>query len=183
MLAANIINKGRGGIFAHQTTKILSTEVLPLKPKRIIVQIGINNILEQANNVAILAIQSFIQDFIKICHNNNIEPVLSTVIPVSKKFLLPYSRLIILKEDHYQTANATVAKVNVWLRTFSDQHHIALIDYAEALRKKDNSFYNGDGVHLSATGNELIWQINQPYLLINNSTVTKDKTTLITPSD
>lgn len=158
----SLINKGEGGITSARASEIFEKEILPLQPKVALFQVGINDVMTQESSQAVTSMKTFVNNFIESCRKNKIEPVLSTVIPVSELYLFKNIRWVTLKSGQFQKWNNVVSEINEWIRQESTSKGLRLVDFDKLLRDENQQvikhMYDGDGVHLSSEGQKLILQ-------------------------
>jgi len=133
-----------------------------LKPAFVFVQIGINDVINDSPENAVPRFQQFVKDFPVTVRKQGAEPILSTIIPVCRRQLFRYWNLLPYYPPHYRKWNQTVQIINSWLREYAVTNGIQLVDLDLAFRNGSGGLreecFDGDGIHLSAEGNHLLWE-------------------------
>jgi len=157
----SIVNKGLGG-GVIRVSEVFASEGAALKPALVFVQTGINDVINDAPEIAVLRFQQFAKDFPVVVRKQGAELVLSTIIPVCRRRLFRYWEFLPYWPTNYRKWNQTVQIINAWLRKYAAIHEIRLIDLDLAFRDSSGGLrekcFDGDGIHLSNEGNRLLWE-------------------------
>jgi len=147
------------GISAQTTPQMLlrfRADVIDLKPKVVVVLAGTNDI---AGNTGLMTLEDTARNLISIIElsrANNINVVLSSVLPVSDRVKnnegVPF----------IQTKNRPHEKItamNSWLKKYAAENHLVYLDYYSATADKDGTLKDGisyDGLHPNAEGYKIM---------------------------
>lgn len=147
----NYINRGIGGQTSGQALLRLRQDVINLKPKKLVLLIGINDVAE--NNGPYNEDETFgnIISILELAKINKIKPILCSVTP-AKDFIWRTSI-----ED---VANKIISLNNRLLK-YAIEHKIAFCDYHNVLKDNENGTkkeFTTDGVHLTTKGYEMMIQ-------------------------
>jgi len=148
------INRGLTGQRLSGFILRLRPDVLELNPRVAVIQFSSYNFRPQGT---VKEVKDHIIDIAELCRYNNIEPILTTVIPVRKK------------QDAYEAegfesyaVSDTLRQFNDWLREYCRLNDYRLIDFDNALC--DDSGYlpeelSIDNTHLSKAGFERLAEV------------------------
>lgn len=76
-----VINLSRSGDTSHMTLERFSKDVLPFKPKNLIISTGANSL--RATNISVEEIISDLRQIGELCIKNNIRPIYLTLMPIN----------------------------------------------------------------------------------------------------
>lgn len=156
------LNKGIPGGGVVTALTVLSAEGMALEPLTVFAQVGINDVMNDAPEVAVARIRRFVDDFRVTVSARGATPAISTVIPLGRRHLLMSRKALPYTPARYREWNRTVAAVNGWIRAYAATHAVRLVDLDRAMRdssgRPQDEWFDADGVHLSAAGNRLLWQ-------------------------
>ena len=110
--------------------------------------------------------KDLIAQWLDLCRSNDITPILSTVVPVTKTHELKKDLFYFVRRrpnNLFKTnpfsynKNKSIIAYNKWIRDFSKENGISLLDLASALTKEGSEFLNAsyariDGLHLNKKG-------------------------------
>ncbi|MEI8063788.1 MAG: GDSL-type esterase/lipase family protein [Verrucomicrobiota bacterium] len=157
----SIVNKGFGGGVKRASEAFVS-EGVALKPVFVFVQTGINDVINDAPEIAVPRFQQFTKDFPAVVRKQGAEPILSTIIPVCRRQLFRHWKFLLYYPPHHRNWNQTVQIINTWLREYAATNGIRLVDLDLAFRNNSGRLreecFDGDGIHLSTEGNRLLWE-------------------------
>ena len=157
----SIINKGAGPGAISVYEDFISTGA-KLQPAVVFVQIGINDVMFDPPAVAVAHFQQFAKEFPGAVRDRGGKPILSTIIPLCQRQLFRHWKWLPYYPPRYRKWNQTVQAINTWLREYAATNGVHLIDLDLAFRDKSGNLraecLDGDGIHLSAEGNRLVWE-------------------------
>jgi hypothetical protein len=104
------------------------------------------------------------------CLENNIIPILATVVPITekmplveliKRLLKRYVFLRPLKEHNRSIRMKGICEFNDWIRSYASEKNLLVLDLEKELRISDsirflNPDYTTDGLHLNKTGYKIL---------------------------
>ncbi len=144
----NIIDRGISGQVSSQMLVRFQEDVIRLKPKVVVIMAGTNDI---ADNNGQISVNHILQNIISMCQLakvNGIEPILSSLLPVTK---YPWqSRL-----NHKTKIN----DLNSLIKDYSKNNNISFVDYYSEMSDNNGNFLKGlsiDGVHPSEEGYKIM---------------------------
>ncbi len=152
-----ILNRGISGDWALKSLKRFDRDVLKLKPKLLVLLIGINDL---GNDQKVNAILSNIETMIEMASEHNIKVILCSLLPVTGKYVkdVPLNDIL---------------KINEKLDELSLKHKADYVDFHSPLVNSEGRFIQGftvDGLHPNKFGYMLMSKILFPYLIKNIST-------------
>jgi lysophospholipase L1-like esterase len=143
------INRGISGQTTPQMLIRFRPDVIALKPKVVVILAGTNDIAGNTGPETIEEIEGNLESMAQLAIANNINVVLSSVMPVCD-YIKP------------QTARRPLEKIvtlNAWIKEYCTHNHLVYLDYYSAMvdernmLKKDLTY---DGLHPNAAGYEVM---------------------------
>ena len=150
------INRGISGQTTSQMLLRFRPDVIALKPKVVVILAGTNDISFNTGPITIEQIEGNIMSMVELARANNINVVLSSILPVSdynkNKAGEPIVRTV-------QRPPAQILELNNWMRNYAAQKKLVYLDYFPATAD-DKGFLKAeianDGLHPNAKGYELM---------------------------
>ena len=152
----NYINRG---ISSQTTSQILvrfEEDVIHIKPKKVVILAGINDIAENNGPISLDDIMKNIVEMLTIATQNNIEVILCSLLPSNRFYWNP--KILPAKN---------VIKLNEMLQAYAELKKIMFVDYYYEMVDENNGLkneYGEDGVHPSLEGYLKMKSILQPFL-------------------
>jgi lysophospholipase L1-like esterase len=141
------LNRGITGQWLAGFLLRLRPDVLELKPEAVVIQFSSYNFRPQ---FTVQEIKDYVVSLAELCRYNNVEPLLTTVIPVR-------GNENVFRAEGFQpyfVADST-AQFNRWLSDYCRLNSLLLIDYNSALADDDGYLpvaLSIDNTHLTETG-------------------------------
>lgn len=168
ILNYDFINKGVGGEQSFDMLARFNRDVVELKPKMVIIWGFINDIFRSPRadiSKTVDRIQKNFQEMVEIAQKNGIIPVVATEITMSMRYgvkekVMGWIATLMGKTSYQDYVNHYVMKVNAWLREYTSNEGVKIIDLqallaeGEIMRKKKYS--QADGSHISEEGYRVI---------------------------
>ena len=128
------LDRGIDGQNTNQLLLRFHQDVIELKPKKVVILGGVNDIVELKGYIPIEATENNIRVMVEISKSHHIEPILCTLLPIF----------------HYPGRNrsAEVQTLNYWIRGYAREQNLQVIDYYKAM----NVDLTNDGLHPSTAG-------------------------------
>lgn len=140
----NFVNRGIGGEVSSQMLLRFREDVIKLKPNRVVILAGTNDIAENQGPISLDKVLGNIISMTELAQSNNIEVVLASVLPADRfewrKELEP--------ADKITTLNNRIQK-------YAEEKDILFINYHPKMANGKNGMkteYSGDGVHPNKKG-------------------------------
>lgn len=136
----NYIGRGISGQTSGQTLLRFRQDVVSLKPKAVVINLGTNDVAENTGPYDPDFTVGNIQSMVEIAKANGIRVVLASVHPATK---FEWRRAL-------GDRSAQIVALNGRIRAYADQHNIPYIDYHTALKNEQNGMNPDmaeDGVH------------------------------------
>lgn len=140
----NYINRGISGQTTSQMLLRFQQDVIDLKPKRVVIMAGTNDIAQNTGPISQENIFKNIKSMVEIARYNHIQVILCSVLPAYKfdwkKEIEPAQKIIDL---------------NAQLKAFALQNKITYVDYHTAMKDDRNGLppiYTKDEVHPNQQG-------------------------------
>ncbi len=136
----NYVGRGISGQTSPQTLLRFRQDVVALKPKVVIINIGINDIAENTGDYMQDYTLSNYQSMIEIAKANHIKVILASVMPA---FAFPWRKEI-------QDVPAKVIALNEGIKQLAKQNNLVYLDYFTPLKDERNGLSKEmaeDGVH------------------------------------
>lgn len=142
----NFLGRGIGGQVTSQMLLRFREDVIKLKPKRVIILAGTNDIAENQGPISLDKVFGNIVSMAELAKANNIKVVLCSVLPA---YDYPW------KKD-MQPADKVIA-LNKMIKDYAEKNHITYVDYHSVLRDEKNGLPKDiaeDGIHPNKSGYE-----------------------------
>lgn len=152
----NYINRG---ISSQTTSQILirfQEDVISLKPKKVVILSGINDIAENNGPISLEDIMVNIITMLTNANQNNIEVILCALLPANRFYWNPKI-----------TPASDVLKLNEMLKAHAEANKITFVDFYNEMVDENNGLkveYGEDGVHPNLEGYLKMKSILQPFL-------------------
>lgn len=155
----NFVGRGIGGQTTPQLLLRFRQDVLSLRPKKVILLAGINDIAENTGPISLETIMENIKGMTEMAKANDVEMVLCAVLPANS---FPWRPSII-------PTNKVVA-LNQLIKTYAQEHNLIYVDYYtpmvdDKLGLKSTLGY--DTVHPNKAGYALMEEVLLKSLQIN----------------
>ena len=151
-----ILNRGISGQTSSQMLLRFRQDVLDLKPKRVVILAGINDIAENTGPISLEHVAGNIFSMVELAKYHKIKVVMSSVLPA-------YS---FSWKAGIEPANK-VLELNKILKVYAMKNKIPFIDYHSAMKDSRNglpSKFSGDEVHPNKEGYDVMEKILLKYL-------------------
>ncbi|QQV02924.1 MULTISPECIES: SGNH/GDSL hydrolase family protein [Chryseobacterium] len=142
----NFVGRGIGGQVTSQMLLRFREDVINLRPKRVIILAGTNDIAENQGPISLDKVFGNIVSMVELAKANNIKVVLCSVLPAYnfgwKKDMLPAQKVISL---------------NKMIEDYAKKHNIPYVDYHSEMKDSRNgldAMYTEDEIHPTAKGYE-----------------------------
>jgi len=152
----NYADRGISGQVTSQMLLRFRDDVIHLKPKRVYILAGTNDIAENQGLISLDRIFGNIQSMVELAKANHIEVVLCSVLPAYdfqwRKGLNPSEKII---------------KLNKKIQDYAAKNNIPYADYHSAMKDSRNGLeakYTEDEVHPNQLGYEKMKSVLQPFL-------------------
>ncbi len=150
------VNRGISGQTTSQMLLRFRPDVIDLKPKVVVILAGTNDISFNTGPITIEQIEGNIISMVELARANNINVVLSSILPVSdynkNKAGEPIVRTV-------QRQPAQILELNRWMKNYAAQNNLVYLDYFPATAD-DKGFLKADiandGLHPNAKGYEIM---------------------------
>lgn len=150
------------GISAQTTPQMLirfRPDVIALKPKVVVILAGTNDIGGITGAMTLEAIEGNLTSMVELAHANNINVVLSSVLPVSDYNKNKAGEAIIRT---VQRPPAQILALNDWMKKYAADNNLVYLDYFSAT-VDDKGFLKADiaddGLHPNSKGYEIMKQL------------------------
>ena len=142
----NFVGRGIGGQVTSQMLLRFREDVIKLKPKRVIILAGTNDIAENQGPISLDKVFGNIVSMAELAKANNIKVVLCSVLPAYdfpwRKDMKPADKVIAL---------------NKMIKDYAQKNNITYVDYHNALKNEKNGLPKEiaeDGMHPNKSGYE-----------------------------
>ena len=146
-----LINKGVSGETTPQMLNRFDADVLSLTPEAVIILAGINDIAQNTGYISVSEIFNNIVLMVNLAKNNNIHPVLCSVLPANELTWKPEIKPAEL-----------VIELNQKLNAYCDRNNLVYIDYFSSMvgkNKELRSELTYDGIHPNKEGYIIMEQL------------------------
>jgi lysophospholipase L1-like esterase len=151
-------NRGINGQTTSQMLLRFRTDVIELKPEKVIILSGTNDIAENTGPISLENILGNLKSMCELSKANNIEPILCSILPA---FDYPWRRGIEPAEKIVSLNSMIIQYTSVNQIRYVD-FHSAMIDEREGLK----SIYSEDGVHPNQKGYLIMKSILETKILM-----------------
>jgi lysophospholipase L1-like esterase len=142
------IDRGISGQTTPQMLVRFRQDVINLKPKVVVILAGINDINGNTGPSTNEMIEDNIRSMVEIAKANNIQVVLSSVLPCDSIYVRP---------DLHPAER--VLLLNVWLQKYASENQCIYLNYFPGLANEKNGLkeeYTDDGIHPNKAGYEVM---------------------------
>jgi lysophospholipase L1-like esterase len=142
------IDRGISGQTTPQMLVRFRQDVINLKPKVVVILAGINDINGNTGPSTLEMIEDNIRSMVEIAKANNIQVVLSSVLPCDSIYVRP---------DLHPAER--VLLLNLWLKNYAGENQCVYLDYFPSLADEKNGLkeeYTNDGIHPNKAGYEVM---------------------------
>ena len=142
----NFVGRGIGGQVTSQMLLRFREDVIKLKPKRVIILAGTNDIAENQGPISLDKVFGNIVSMAELAKANNIKVVLCSVLPA---YDFPW-------RSGMQPADKVIA-LNKMIKDYAQKNNITYVDYHSALKNEKNGLPKEiaeDGIHPNKSGYE-----------------------------
>ena len=151
----NIYNRGNSGIIAVQVLENFDTHITDLKPDKVFLLIGTNDLAGANTEDTAKTIQEICAKAADICH----KVYLLSVYPVNTR-----ANDINNMAAAGNRSNATICELNSLIKTTPNVTYIDVYNRLTGAGGELKAEYTVDGLHLSADGYRTVTQILYPYV-------------------
>ncbi|MFN4363357.1 SGNH/GDSL hydrolase family protein [Chryseobacterium hispalense] len=142
----NFVGRGISGQVTSQMLLRFREDVINLKPKRVIILAGTNDIAENQGPVSLDKVFGNIVSMVELAQANDIKVVLCSLLPAYefgwRKNMHPAEKVI---------------AINMMIESYAKKHNIAYVDYHSEMKDSRNGLdkiYTEDEIHPTAKGYE-----------------------------
>ncbi|MDF1545874.1 MAG: GDSL-type esterase/lipase family protein [bacterium] len=150
----NMINRGVGGQLVPGMLSRFKRDVLDLKPEAAIIKFCSINIRPHQT---LTMLKDGMTMMVQMAKQGNVKPIVSTIIPAGK----PEAHI-----GNFSVADS-LNQFNSWVRSFAEQHNLAMIDFARAI-EDEHGFLprdcSTDPVHVNDKGYQLLAEAARPVI-------------------
>lgn len=142
------INRGISGQTTPQMLVRFRQDVIDLQPKVVVILAGTNDIAGNTGPITLEQILANIISMSQLAKSNNIQVVLSSVLPASDYTWKPGMQ-----------PNIKIPKLNAMIKAYALSNELVYLDYFSALVNKENGMNKelaADGVHPTKKGYEIM---------------------------
>lgn len=142
----NFVGRGISGQVTSQMLLRFREDVIKLKPKRVIILAGTNDIAENQGPISLDKVFGNIVSMAELAKANNIKVVLCSVLPA---YDFPWRK-------DMQPADKVIA-LNNMIKDYAQKNHITYVDYHSVLKDEKNGLPKEiaeDGIHPNKLGYE-----------------------------
>ncbi|GHV63266.1 lipase [Bacteroidia bacterium] len=139
------IGRGIGGQTSPQLLLRFRQDVINLHPQAVVINIGTNDIAENAGPYSPQLTLDCIHSMAELAHANGIKVILASVTPAAE---YPWRREI-------KDVVAKIEALNAKIKALAEAHNFAYLDYHTHMRDAKGGMiqeYTGDGVHVTNAG-------------------------------
>ncbi len=142
----NFVGRGISGQVTSQMLLRFREDVIKLKPKRVIILAGTNDIAENQGPISLDKVFGNIVSMVELAKANNIKVILCSVLPA---YDFPWRK-------DMQPADKVIA-LNKMIKDYAQKNHITYVDYHSVLKDEKNGLPKEiaeDGIHPNKLGYE-----------------------------
>jgi lysophospholipase L1-like esterase len=150
------VNRGISGQTTPQMLIRMRPDVISLKPKVLVLLAGTNDIAGNYGEMTNEFIEGNIESIVELAHQNGINVVLASILPISDYNKNRAGEPIIRSK---QRPPERIVALNNWIKNYAAQKNLVYLDYFSAT-VDDKGFLKaelaGDGLHPNAKGYEIM---------------------------
>lgn len=150
------INRGISGQTTSQMLLRFRPDVIDLKPKVVVILAGTNDIAGNTGAMTLKSIEGNLASMVELARANNINVVLSSILPVSDYNKNKAGEAIVRT---VQRPPAQILELNNWMKKYAADKNLIYLDYFSAT-VDDKGFLKAeiadDGLHPNAKGYEIM---------------------------
>lgn len=150
------IDRGISGQTTPQMLLRFRQDVIDLKPSKVVILAGINDIAENTGPISITQIMGNIISMCELAKTNKIKVILCSVLPANAFYWNP----------KLQPADKVIS-LNQMIKTYAKKHNIAYVDYYTSMVDDNKGLpkkYGEDGVHPNLEGYKKMEALLLPFL-------------------
>lgn len=144
----NLVDRGISGQTTSQMLLRFRQDVIDLRPKKVVILAGVNDIAQNAGPIEVSQIFDNIKSMVDLAKANKIQPILCLVVPANR---FPWRPEIVPTEK--------IAQLNDLIKNYANSNNIPLVDYFTPLKDAEfglDSKYGDDGVHPNLEGYKIM---------------------------
>lgn len=149
--------RGVSGENSSQLLLRFRRDVLEVKPRVVVINVGTNDIAENIGKYYLGFTFGNIQSMVELAQAHNIKVILSSVLPCNDIF---WNKTVTDVPDK-------ISHLNEMIKAYADENIIPYIDYYSALRDENSGLkkeYGEDSVHPNAEGYKVMRKIAEPII-------------------
>jgi lysophospholipase L1-like esterase len=153
----NYINRGISGQTTSQMVLRFRQDVIDLKPSKVVILAGINDIAQNTGPIAISEIMGNLISMVELAQANAIKIILCSVLPANH-----------FTWNHKIQPADKVIEMNDLIQKYATAQQIDYVDYYSKMVDTDKGLqiaFGEDGVHSNAEGYKIMETILTPFLL------------------
>jgi lysophospholipase L1-like esterase len=150
----NFVGRGISGQTTSQMLLRFREDVINLKPKKVVILAGTNDIAENNGPISLDKVFGNIVSMVELAKANKIKVVICSVLPASE---YPWRKGM--------EPNIKIPALNEMIKSYAASKGFVYLDYFAAMNDGNNGMkaeYTTDGVHCSSKGYELMESMVQP---------------------
>jgi lysophospholipase L1-like esterase len=150
------VNRGIGGQTTPQMLVRMFPDVIDLHPAEVAILAGTNDIAGNTGPETAKMFEENLQAMTELAQKHSIKVILCAIPPVSDDTATPRTA---------RRPLADIVKLNVWLKQFAEENHVAFADYYSALVDEHRMLTeadSGDGLHPNSIGYEVMARVVEP---------------------
>ncbi|NBL66050.1 acylhydrolase [Flavobacterium sp. NST-5] len=147
----NYINRGISGQVSAQMLARFRQDVIYLKPDKVVILAGTNDIAQNNGDIAIENIFDNIVSMVELAAIHNITPIICSILPALD---FPWNPGL--------NPSQKIIELNMLLENYALKNNFIFVDYHSNLKNSQNglpSEYSTDGVHLNKKGYQVMKKI------------------------
>lgn len=145
------VNRGISGQTTSQMLLRFRQDVIQLKPSKVVILAGINDIAENTGPISIENIKGNIISMVELAKANHIEVIICSVLPANK-----------FDWNHKIQPADKVIELNKLIQKFAQENALTYVDYYSEMvdnNKGLKKIYGDDGVHPNKEGYKIMEQL------------------------
>lgn len=154
--ANSFIDRGISGQTTPQMLLRFRQDVIDLKPSKVVILAGINDIAENTGPITVQQIMDNIISMTELAQTHNIKVILCSVLPANAFYWNP----------KLQPADKVI-ELNQRIKTYAQKHNITYVDYYTSMVDDNKGLlkkYGEDGVHPNLEGYKKMEALLLPFL-------------------